>query len=132
MEKVIFDANAMLALLYGEKNGIKVEEILNAYWKAGAELLISAVNYGEMYYSIMRNFGKSRADELKTVLAGIPMSIVPVYAKDAAEAAEIKAGKKMSYADCFAAGLAKRLKAPLVTGDPEFREVEREIRVIWI
>lgn len=38
----------------------------------------------------------------------------------------------MSYADCFAAALARKRQAELVTGDPEFREVEDEIKVVWI
>ena len=38
----------------------------------------------------------------------------------------------MAYADCFAAALAKLHNAELVTGDPEFREVERDIRIGWL
>jgi hypothetical protein len=34
--------------------------------------------------------------------------------------------------DCFAAALAKREKAEIYTGDPEFRTVEREIKVVWL
>ena len=45
---------------------------------------------------------------------------------------EIKATKKMSLADCFAAALAKDLKAELYTGDPEFKGVEKDIRIIWL
>jgi predicted nucleic acid-binding protein len=37
----------------------------------------------------------------------------------------------MSLADCFAAALAKREKAEIYTGDPEFRAVAREIKVVW-
>jgi predicted nucleic acid-binding protein len=38
----------------------------------------------------------------------------------------------MSYADCFAAALAKIKNCELVTGDPEFREVEKEIKINWL
>jgi predicted nucleic acid-binding protein len=38
----------------------------------------------------------------------------------------------MSYADCFAAALAKSRKAELVTGDKEFKQVESEITVRWL
>jgi predicted nucleic acid-binding protein len=38
----------------------------------------------------------------------------------------------MSYADCFAAALAKHKKAHLVTGDTEFKQVESEIQIIWL
>ncbi len=45
---------------------------------------------------------------------------------------EIKANRKMSLADCFAAALAKQRKLDLYTGDPEFRAVEKEVKVVWI
>jgi hypothetical protein len=35
-------------------------------------------------------------------------------------------------ADAFAAALAKERKAELVTGDLEFRPLEREIRINWL
>jgi len=38
----------------------------------------------------------------------------------------------MSYADCYAAALAKLRKAKLVTGDRDFKQVEGEIKVMWI
>jgi len=47
-------------------------------------------------------------------------------------AGELKVTKKMSLADCFAAALAKREKAEIYTGDPEFKTVEREIKVVWL
>jgi hypothetical protein len=45
------------------------------------------------------------------------------------QAGELKAVKKISLADCFAAALAKREKAEIYTGNPEFETVEREIKV---
>jgi hypothetical protein len=41
----------------------------------------------------------------------------------AKKGAELKASKKMSYADGFAAALARLRKAELVTGDKEFKQV---------
>jgi predicted nucleic acid-binding protein len=38
----------------------------------------------------------------------------------------------MSYADCFAAALAKQKKALLLTGDPEFKQVDSEITIDWL
>lgn len=48
------------------------------------------------------------------------------------QAAIFKATKRLSYADCFAAALAKLHNAELVTGDPEFRAVETEIKIGWL
>jgi len=38
----------------------------------------------------------------------------------------------MSFADCFAAALAKQKKALLLTGDPEFKQVEQGITIEFL
>jgi predicted nucleic acid-binding protein len=48
------------------------------------------------------------------------------------QAAIYKATHKMAYADAFAAALAKEYKAELVTGDPEFKPLEKEIKINWL
>ena len=48
------------------------------------------------------------------------------------EAARIKSQHKMSYADCYAAALAKLKKGDLVTGDNEFKGLENEIKIQWV
>jgi predicted nucleic acid-binding protein len=47
-------------------------------------------------------------------------------------AAGLKASHRMSYADCFAAGLAMKKKCELVSGDKEFKQVERDLKIRWI
>ena len=54
------------------------------------------------------------------------LDIVPADQELSELAGELKAVKKMSLADCFAAALAKREKAEIYTGDPEFKTVEPE------
>ena len=50
----------------------------------------------------------------------------------ACEAAKLKGKHQIAYADRFAAALARRVKAPVVTGDPEFKKLTREISIQWI
>jgi predicted nucleic acid-binding protein len=47
-------------------------------------------------------------------------------------AARFKVAGGISYADCFAAALAKSKDAPLVTGDREFEQLKNEIEIIWV
>jgi predicted nucleic acid-binding protein len=47
-------------------------------------------------------------------------------------AADFKARHKLSLADAFAAALAKERKAELITGDPEFKALEKEIKIGWL
>ena len=48
------------------------------------------------------------------------------------QAAIYKATHKMAYADCFAAALAKLKNAELLTGDPKFKPLEKEIKINWL
>jgi predicted nucleic acid-binding protein len=48
------------------------------------------------------------------------------------QAASFKARYRLAYADCFAAALGKLHQCPVVTGDPEFKQLEKEIQVLWI
>ena len=90
------------------------------------------VNWGEVYYITLREAGRERADQVAHLLSALPIQFVPVDMELAKKAAELKASKKMSYADCFAAALARLRKAELVTGDKEFNQVEGEVKILWI
>ncbi len=60
------------------------------------------------------------------------MEIVPADWELAYRAAQLKVRGNISYADCFAVALAKSKKAEVVTGDKEFRQVEGEVKVLWV
>lgn len=47
-------------------------------------------------------------------------------------AADIKADYLLSYTDAIAAALAMRLDAEVTTGDPEFRQLEGRVRLLWL
>jgi predicted nucleic acid-binding protein len=47
-------------------------------------------------------------------------------------AAKLKAKYHIAYADCFAATLSSKLKAAVVTGDPEFEKLSNEINIYWL
>ena len=114
----------------------EVEKILLKAESGNPTLLMSVVNWGEIYYSILRGASQELADSKSHEIAGMQIEIVPVDARDlelVRQAAVFKAAKKMSYADCFAAALAKIKNAELVTGDPEFKVVESELKKIrWL
>jgi predicted nucleic acid-binding protein len=73
-----------------------------------------------------------KADEIAEIIKTLPVEIVDVDIRLAHEAATLKAVYRLSYADCFAAGLAKMIEASLITGDMELKSLEKEIEIIWI
>ena len=65
-------------------------------------------------------------------MQGLPIDFHSTNRALADTAADFKARFKMSLADAFAAALAKEKKAELVTGDPEFKALEKEIKINWL
>jgi predicted nucleic acid-binding protein len=47
-------------------------------------------------------------------------------------AADFKTRYKISLADAFAAALAKIKNAELVTGDREFKQLARDVKIHWL
>jgi ribonuclease VapC len=93
---------------------------------------MTVINWGEVYYILLRERGTVEADRLADRLSALPIRLVDADLALTRQAAAFKAGGGLSYADCFAAALAKREHAELVTGDREFKAVEDKIRIRWI
>jgi predicted nucleic acid-binding protein len=129
---VVLDSFAVLALLFGEPGHDKVLTVLERAADTDSNLMIAAPNWAEVHYIVERKVGLSEWLQVRARLLGLPLNIVPADQELSELAAELKVVKKMSLADCFAAALAKREKAEIYTGDPEFRTVEREIKVVWL
>lgn len=128
----VLDSYSLIAYLEGEAGADTMIEVFRVARDSGKALFVSVVNWGEVYYITLREAGKERAEEVAHLISTLPIQIVPADLELAKRAAELKASRKMSYADCFAAALAKQRKAELVTGDKEFRQVEGEIKLLWL
>jgi len=85
-----------------------------------------------MYYIALREGGEEKAELYSTTIAKYPITIVHADRELTLQTARFKASCTISYADAFAAALAKLHKAELVTGDKEFRQVEREVKIRWV
>lgn len=132
MSQKVLDSYALLAFFENEKGADKVADIIRQARDRDKPLLLTTVNWGEVLYIAAKSSGNAAAGKIEEIIDTFPIEIVPVDRVLAKIAAEFKAAKKMSYADCFAAALAKLKKAELVTGDPEFKAVEPEIKICWL
>ena len=129
---MVLDSYALLAFLFGERGHQRVLDLLQRMAAASEALLIAAPNWAEVRYVCQRKAGAARWGEAREKLLGLPLDIIPADQTLAEIAGEIKATKRMSLADCFAAALARQRRAELYTGDPEFRQVEKDISIIWL
>jgi ribonuclease VapC len=134
MAAKVLDSWALLAFYKDEQCASEVENLIQQAADKGKPLLLSAVNWAEIHYSLERAGGRAVADRVADQIAELPIQIVGVGddLKTARMAATFKAAHKMSLADAFAAAIAKEKKAELVTGDPEFRALEGQIKIHWL
>lgn len=128
----VLDSWALMAFFNAETAADDVEKLLSAAAAGRHTLLMSVVNWGEIYYSVSRGTSPAAAEQKLQEIASMPIEILPADKEQTRQAAIFKATRRMSYADCFGAALAKIRNAEFVTGDPEFKEVEKEIKIAWL
>ncbi len=128
----VLDSWALLCYLEQEPGFEKIIELFEKAVQSSKPLLMCIVNWGEVYYQVARRFGDQKALEIEQLIQTLPITLIEANKELTREAARIKATKKMAYADCFAIALARLKKAELYTGDPEFRAVEKDVKVVWL
>jgi predicted nucleic acid-binding protein len=132
MATKVLDSWALMAFFKGEPAGEAVEALIHQATHEKARLLLCVVNWGEIYYGMWRAGGKEAAEAVAEDMSRLPLELVVADVALSQQAAVFKATRKMSYADCFAAALAKMRNCELLTGDTEFKEVEKEIKIRWL
>ena len=131
-ERKVLDSWAMLAWLLDQPAASRVEALLERAEVGKLQLSMSWVNVGEVYYMTSRKLGAQQAEEFHSRLPSLPVRLVLPDAAEVIQAAKLNARYRISYADAFAASLAMRENAALVTGDPELRALGEVVTVDWI
>jgi len=131
-KKYVLDSYALFSYIEGEEGANIVAEILKDAINDKAEIFMSVINWGEVYYTVLREQDKNTADLYLKTIERYPIKIIDVNKLNTLEAAEFKAFYKMSYADAFAVSLAQNKKAILVTGDKEFIAIEKMVKITWV
>jgi predicted nucleic acid-binding protein len=128
----VLDSWAMLAFFQNEPSADQVEKIITEAHAASADLLMSVVNVGELWHSVACTHSAKQADAVIAELRTLKIAFVDADWEVTQLAAQFKTKGKIAYADCFAAAVAKKFNAELVTGDPEFKQVDGEVKVLWL
>ncbi len=113
----ILDAYAMLELLEDGPGAGIVADILA---KGESSVWMSSISLGEIYYILLRRYGNREAEEvIETILLGERIVLAEADWSRVKQAAAIKAGGGLSYADSFVLALGIERHAAVVTGDSE-------------
>ena len=132
MKRYVLDSFAIIAFFEDEPGADLVEQVLRELLSGEARAWMSVINWGEVYYSTVREQGTDAAEKVLLQLDSYPIEIVGADNELTKEAAVLKGTHRIAYADCFAAALARKKKAMLLTGDPEFEMLEKEAKILWL
>ena len=123
MKRHVLDANALYRFLMEQPGAEVVERLFLRARDSGTTLLMSVVNWGEVYYALAVRKSFKEAQLVMAQVRLLPLKIVVADETLTESAAQLKSGYKLPYADCFAAAVAGRSNV-LVTADvKDFKKV---------
>jgi predicted nucleic acid-binding protein len=128
----VLDSFALLAFLQAEPPGLIVKDLLRRARAGDALTFMSIINLGEVIYITGRKLGKAVATDILHDVSLLPIQLAEATLDRVLAAAGVKAEYPISYADTFAVALANELDAAIVSGDPEFRQVESLVQIKWL
>jgi len=132
MKTYVFDASALFAYLQKTAGASKVSELLKEAIRGPARVLMSAVNYGEVYARILGAYGPDQAHTSMNALSPMPIEVLDATLQRACQADDVKVKYKLYYIDSFAAALSIEHKATLVTSDSDFRKLGHGFPIVWL
>jgi ribonuclease VapC len=133
--RFVFDSYALLGYLENEPFAGRIEKYLKQAKKADVSIYLHAIHLGEVYYITLREQGQNRAGLAYARIKAFPLTFIDTIDEELLlTAATLKANYPVSYADSFAAALAKIHNSTLLTGDPEFSTLEKEkiVSIEWL
>jgi predicted nucleic acid-binding protein len=132
MDRYILDASALMTFFEDRRGADRVHELLVKAAGIKRPVLMSVVNWGEVYYSVWRAHGEGAAEAKLHDIAQLPVVVVEADVELTRLAASLKAQHNLPYVDCFAAALAHARKATLVASDKDFERVTGFVKIFWI
>jgi len=133
--RYVLDSFAVIGYLENEPFSDRIQHALTQAKEGALRLYFHAIHLGEVYYITLREQGRSVADLAYARIKALPMLLIDRIDEELLlKAAGLKARYPISYADSFAAALAMIKNCPLLTGDPEFRSLEKEamLSIEWL
>lgn len=131
----MLDSYALIGYLEDEPFSDRIEELLKLARRGNSRLYLHAIHLGEVYYITLREQGQNLADLAYSRIKAFPLTFVDCIDEELLlTAATLKANYPISYADSFAAAVAKINKCCLLSGDPEFNILEKQgiITIEWL
>lgn len=116
---VLIDSWAWIEYFRGSKPGERVKE----YVEDEVNVVVSTINIAEVYRWILRYYDEKVAEEKRMAIRERSV-IIEVSEEIAVQAAKIRHNKGWGLGDSIIYATAKREGAKVLTGDPDFKELD--------
>ncbi len=127
------DTSAILRYIDSEAGPDRVAEIFLAKTAGTAEVVTSAIHWGEFVGVILKRHGHSAVQVAIERLNAVPVRVIPATAERAARAAAIKFRYVIPYADAFGVELAGDTPDHvLVTADFDVKPAQGAIAIEFL
>ena len=133
-KRFVLDSYAVMAYLEGTQGVEQVKKLFREANDGVCQLFMSTINVGEVLYITERENDLPAAQVALAKIDELPIKVIDAGRTHTVAASHLKAGGRISLADCYAASLALLERAVVVTGDPEFRRLENAniVSVMWL
>ena len=132
---IVLDSFALIGYLEDEVFASRIERLLKQARRGKNRIYLHAIHLGEVYYITRRERGQGLADLAYARIKSFPLTYIDTIDEELLlTAARLKANYPISYADSFAASLAIVHNSSLLSGDPEFKILEKKenITIEWL
>jgi predicted nucleic acid-binding protein len=129
VKEYVLDANALVRYFRRTPGFATVENLFQQAKAGRSHLSISVVNLAEVICVLARYFGQEQTLRYVEIArrATEPHAVTESVTIDTSI---LRIRYKLGLADCFAAELAMRMGATLVTADPEFVKLGKQLRIL--
>jgi predicted nucleic acid-binding protein len=129
-EMVVLDTSALFALIEDEAGADTVHNLLEGAVSGHVEVLVSFISFMELFYITMQERDIEEAQARVDLMQSLPITRVESTASLSVTAAKLKAEHRVSVADAWIAALAIDKNAVLMHKDPEFEQIEPQLKVV--
>lgn len=121
---VLIDSWAWIEYFKGSEAGKKIKRVIDD----DEEAIISTINLAEVYRWILKFYDSKMADEKASIMKK-RCFVISVDEGIAIEGAKLRHGLKLGLGDALVQATAKSENAKVLTGDPDFKELENVIYI---
>ena len=129
-DNYVLDSSSFLTLFENEEGTEIVQELLARAKDGGVSIFVCYATFTEVFYITFREQGEEEARKRVDLMSRLAITRVESSEGFGLIAGKLKATHRLSFADAWIAATAILYDSTLVHKDPEFEQLEGEVKVL--